>query len=173
MDKLSVRKINLTLPILPLWWPRNCTSPSHLRYLHCFIASGSFYILSFAHGDWGVVWRYCVEIVVWRYFSEKSDCRENVVLRSMSQRQDRNFHLWETHAHHNLRYLHCPGSYSKGGFWPGLSKKAMLKTFMGILQDSHRHADMILFILDFENNNNNNKNGTKQGTFRSSVKYLK
>lgn len=168
MDKLSVRKINLTLPILPLWWPRNCSSPSHLRYLHCFIASGSFCILSFARGDWGVVWRYCVEI-----FQCEKWLRENVVPRSVSQRQDGNFHLRETQAHHNLRYLYCPGSYCKGGLWPGLSKKAMLKTSVGILQDSHRHADMILFILDFENNSNNNKNGIKQGTFRSSVTYLK
>lgn len=61
----------------------------------------------------------------------------------------------------------------KEGFWPSLSKNAMLKTSVGIVQDSHRHSDMILFILGFENNNNNNKNEIKQGTFGSSVNYLK
>ena len=37
----------------------------------------------------------------------------------------------------------------------------MLKTSKGMLQIAHKHTDMILFILDFENNNNNNKKWNK------------
>lgn len=47
----------------------------------------------------------------------------------------------------------------------------MLKTSKGMLQVSHRHTDIILLILDFENSNN--KNGIKEFTFRNFIRYLK